>query len=76
MIDLVLFILFLILYLIFQSCQTKKKCKNKDDNGMIIKTIDLNYDFMDSFINKELTIIRNSTMNTKFIDDDDHINGA
>ena len=37
---------------------------------MIIKTIDLNYDFMDSFINKELTIIRNSTMNTKFIDDE------
>ena len=70
MIYIALFILFLILYLIFQSCQTKKKCKNKDDNGMIIKTIDLNYDFMDSFINKELTIIRNSTMNTKFIDDE------
>ena len=37
---------------------------------MIIKTINLNYDFMDSFINKELMIIRNSTMNTKFIDDE------
>lgn len=63
-------ILCLILYLIFQSCQTRKKCKNKDDNGMIIKTVDLDHNFIDFFINKELTTIRNSTMNTKFIDDE------
>jgi hypothetical protein len=37
---------------------------------MIIKTIDLNYDFIDFFIHKELTLVRNSTLNTKFIDDE------
>lgn len=62
-------IILIILYIIFHRCQTRKKCK-EHDNGIIIKTIDLNYDFMNSFINNELTIMRNSNTVTSFIDND------
>ena len=63
-------IILIILYITFEKCQTRKQCKNQDDNGIIIKSINLNYDFMDSFINNELNIIRNSNIITKFIDNE------
>ena len=71
---LIILIIFFIIYITFKNCKTRKKCKNKDDNGIIIKQINLNYEFMDSFIKNELNIIKNNNIVTKFIDNEDITN--
>ena len=66
---LILFLIILIiLIIIFLRCNSNRKCNNKDDNGIIIKNIDLNYHFINTFINNELEYIRNNNLVTKFID--------